>query len=233
MKRTSVAILDEKEQKRLEARNIIETAKTEQRELTDEEQSRVDEIKEEMKALDDELKELESKREETEDPNKETPSATDDENKEENKRSMKHNFSLLGAIRSVVENREFDATTKAMVEAGKAESRDLNIVGQIQLPIEKRTVTITGESGTHDEVVTTDMMNILDPLHHKMILGELGVRTLTGLQGDVLYPILAEGSAAWEGENTESDEWNPEVTSVKLQPKRLAATVILSKQFIM
>ena len=227
MKRNSVEIRDAKEQLRLEARGIVEKAKTEVRELTEAEQARIDEIKEEQKALDEELQELEKKR-------NDNPSATPDENEnKENQRSMKQNFSILNAIRQVVDGQPLDATTRAMIEAGREEMRGMSVNGQIQLPVEKRAITITGENGEHDDVVSTDLFNVLEPLQHKLALREAGAKFLTGLVGDVQYPIMSNGAAAWEGETTEADDANISFSNVKLQPKRLSATIEVSKQFIL
>lgn len=226
MKKNSVELRDAIEQLRIEARSMVELAKSEKRELTEDEQCRKDEIKAEIKSLEAELKELEDK--ENEEPEKKEPS-TDDENK--SKRNMKKNqFSLLGAVRSVVNGMEFDATTKAMVEAGKQEMRGMTANGQIQLPVEQRTITVTGEGG---DVVSTDLFDVLRPLQNKLALADAGTRFLTGLVGDVQYPIMSNGSAAWEGEITEADDANITFSNVKLQPHRLSATIEVSKQFIM
>ena len=236
MKKNSVQLRDAIEQLRIEARTKVETAKAEKRELTDEEQGRVEEIKEEMKSLEDELEDLEekAKREDEEDPNKENEqSTTDEEEKNKRNKSMKHNFSLLAAVRSVVNGKDFDATTKAMIEAGKAEMRGMSATGQIQLPVEQRAITVTGEGGEHDDVVSTDLFDVLRPLQHKLALADAGTRFLTGLVGDVQYPIMSNGAAAWEGETSEADDADITFTNVKLQPHRLSTTIEVSKQFIM
>ena len=232
MKKNSVSILDQKEQLRKEARGIVELAQTEKRELTEEEQGRIEEIKEEQKALDDELKELEEKAKRTENEPENEPSATDDENKENNTR-MKQNFSILKAIRSVANGTELDPIASAVVNAGKEEMRGMSISGQIQIPVEKRTVTVTGEAGEHDDVVATDLFNVLEPLQHQLAMAKAGAKFLTGLVGDVQYPVMSNGAANWEGEVDEADDLGTTFSSVKLQPKRLSATIEVSKQFIM
>lgn len=228
MKKNSVEIKDSIEQLRVEARAMVELAKSEKRELTEDEQCRKDEIKAEIKSLEAELKELEDK--ENENPNEDVV-PTDEENK--SKRSMKKQFSLLGAIRSVVDNKPMDEITRAMVEAGKQEMRGMTANGQIQLPVEQRTITVTGEGGEHDDVVSTDLFDVLRPLQNKLALADAGTRFLTGLVGDVQYPIMSNGSAAWEGEVTEADDANITFSNVKLQPHRLSTTIEVSKQFIM
>lgn len=231
-KRNSAIILDERASKKQEMRSIVETAKQEARELTEEETNRIEELKEEIKKDEDELKELESKRNQEDPKDPEDPKDNKDErNKQDSK--MKQNFSLLGAIRSIVNNHELDPIASAVVKAGREEMRGMSTSGQIQIPVEKRTVTVTGESGEHDDVVSTDLFNVLEPLQHKLALTQAGARFITGLVGDVQFPLMSNGNVAWEGETTEADDLGTTFSSVKLQPKRLSATIDVSKQFIM
>lgn len=226
MKKTSVSILDEKAQLKEELRSIVNTCKAETRELTDEEKARKEEIEEQIKALNEELAEIEK--------NNVTPADEEEENKEENKRNkpMK-DFSILKAIRSVVAGEPLDAASNAFVQAGREEMRGLSTNGQIQIPVEKRAITVTGDNGEHDDVVSTDMMNVLEPLQHKLALVEAGAKFVTGLVGDVQYPTMSNGAAAWEGEVTEADAAGMTFSNVKLTPHRLSATIEVSKQFIM
>lgn len=143
---------------------------------------------------------------------------------------MKQNFSILKAIRSVANGQELDPIASAIVNAGKEEMRGMSISGQIQIPVEKRTVTVTSD---HDDVVATDLFNILEPLQHQLAMTKAGAKFLTGLVGDVQYPVMSNGAASWEGEVDEADDLGTTFSSVKLQPKRLSATIEVSKQFIM
>lgn len=229
MKRNSVEIRDLREQLRIEAETLVNKAKGETRELTEDEQKRVDEIKEEIKNLNEELQELEKKQQE--EPKDNEPSTTEEENK--SKRNMNKTFSLIGAIKSVVENRSMDELTKAFIEAGKAEMRGMTANGQIQLPVEKRTIQVTGEGGEHDDVVSTDLFDVLKPLQNKLALAEAGCQFVTGLIGDIQWPTMTNGSAAWEGETAEADDANITFGNIKLQPHRLSTTIEVSKQFIM
>lgn len=224
MKRNSVIVKDELEQRRLEATTLVSTAKEEKRELTEAEQKRMDEIKEEMKNLNEELQELEKKQQE--EPKE--PSTTEDENK--SKRNMNKQFSLIGAIRSVVDNKPMDELTRAFVEAGKAEMRGMTANGQIQIPVEKRTITVGTE---HDDVVSTDLFDVLRPLQNKLALAEAGCQFVTGLVGDVQWPTMSNGAAAWEGETDTADDASITFGNIKLQPHRLSTTIEVSKQFIM
>lgn len=231
-KRNSAIILDERASKKQEMRSIVETAKQEARELTEEETNRIEELKEEIKKDEDELKELESKRNQEDPKDPEDPKDNKDErNKQDSK--MKQNFSLLGAIRSIVNNHELDPIASAVINAGREEMRGMTMNGQIQIPVEKRAVVVTGADGERDDVVSTDLFNVLEPLQHKLALAQAGCKFISGLVGDVQFPLMSNGNVAWEGETTEADDLGTTFSSVKLQPKRLSATIEVSKQFIM
>lgn len=141
-------------------------------------------------------------------------------------------FSLLKAINNVVNNRAMDVLTSAVNEKGIQEMRKtgLNYAGQIQLPVsELRAVTVAAEG---EDVVATDLYDILEPLRAKNILVQAGAKFMTGLVGDIQVPTMSAGNVTWEGETASAKEAEYTFSSVKLSPKRLTAYVDISKQFI-
>lgn len=249
-----------KEELKKHALNIIDLAKKEVRDLTDDEEKEIDTIKEEIKNLgDDENEDKENKsNEESEkeddvdqtesnetndesDEEKETTENTDDESKDEerklnnnnnsNIRKMNKEFRLIKAIRDVANNRSMDEVTKAVANAGAEEMRKsgLSFGGQIQLPLESRTITVTNE---HDDVIDTEFTNILEPLRAKNVLVEAGAKYLTNLVGDVQVPIMSATNVGWAGEVADASSGDSSFSHVTLTPKRLTAYIDLSKQFI-
>ena len=144
---------------------------------------------------------------------------------------MNKEFRLIKAIRDVANNRSLDDVTKAVANAGAEEMRKsgLSFGGQIQLPLESRTITVASE---HDDVIETEFTNILEPLRAKNVLVEAGAKYLTNLVGDVQVPIMSATNVGWAGEVAEAASGDPAFTHVTLQPKRLTAYIDLSKQFI-
>lgn len=239
------------------ALTIIDNAKKEVRDLTDDEVKEIDTIKEEIKALEDDEEKTDEKpmsNEESEkedevetkaDEDKET---TEDEIKEEsedkeenlnnnnnsNIRKMNKEFRLIKAIRDVANNRGLDEVSKAVANAGAEEMRKsgLSFGGQIQLPLESRTITVQGESGVHDDVIETEFTNILEPLRAKNVLVEAGAKYLTNLVGDVQVPVMSKTNVGWAGEIEEAADGANSFSHVNLSPKRLTAYIDLSKQFI-
>lgn len=177
-----------------------------------------------------EEKEPETKSEDM-DPENEDPDDNEDINKR-NITNMKKNFSLIKAIRSVVNGVPQDAVTKAVLAKGAEEMRSsaLNYTGQIQLPSESHsaiTVDVEGE-----DVVATDLFDIVKPIQNRNVMAQAGAKFITGLVGDVQYPVMSKGAVTWEGETATAKNGEPTFTNVKLSPKRLTAVVALSKQML-
>ena len=227
------------------ALEIVDNAKAEARDLSETEKKEIEDIKEKIKsenAEETEVKEEETEVKDTEDETKVDNEETKDveekrtmeiENKPTNNiiRKMNKEFRLIKAIRDVAEHRQMDDVSKAVVNAGAEEMRKSNLAfgGQIQLPLESRTITVANEG---EDVVETQFTNILEPLRAKNVLAEAGAKYLTNLVGDVQVPIMSAANVGWAGEVAEAESGDPIFSHVTLQPKRLTAYIDLSKQFI-
>ena len=101
-------------------------------------------------------------------------------------------FRLLKAINAVANNKTLDETASAVIGAGAEEMRKsgLSYGGQIQLPTSelRSAITITAEG---EDVVATDLYDIVEPLRAKNVLVQAGAKFLTGLVGDV--PPVSHG----------------------------------------
>lgn len=218
----SVEIMDKKQQLKDEANAILDNCKQEIRMLNPEEEIKINEIKQELNKLNEELRSLQ-----------ETVELPEEINIKNNKKMTEKNFSLINAIRSVANNKALDEVSQAVVDCGQEEMRKagLNYVGQIQLPNEEyRTVTVATE---HDDVIATDMFDVVKPLNAKNVLIQAGAKYITGLVGDVQYPVMSTINTTWEGETAAAGDGTPTFDNVKLSPKRLTTVVPISKQFLL
>lgn len=283
MKLKSVEIKEKRAQLKERALNIINNAKQEVRDLTENEDSEIDSIKKEIYELDNQMEELQDRLEkltfdddyekeeektvednvekekneskvdekpieeekpiegekpiEEEKPVEDKP-LTEEEKKEEkrnndnfkksNIREMDKNFSLVKAIRSIANHQELDAVSKAVVNEGAKEMRNagLSFGGQIQLPLESRAITVATE---HDDIITTDFADILEPLRAKNVLVGAGAKFITNLTGDLQIPIMNASNVGWEDEIGEAKDGGATFDSVKLSPRRLSAFIDVSK----
>ena len=215
-----------KEQIVSEVREICEKRKLEIRSFTHDDKMKMDNFRKDISNINEEINELE------------TELRTKEENYNYNnnteKQMEKRSFSLLGAIRAVSENRSLDPIAQAVVLEGQAEmrNRSLSLVGQIQLPtaVEERAITVQSEG---EDVVATNLMDVMGSLKAKNVLVQAGARVLENLTGDVSFPLSSSANCRWEGETSETAATDMTFTHVKLSPKRLSCVVDVSKQFLL
>lgn len=236
---------------------IIKKAKSELRDLTEEEEKELETLRSQMDEEDkksqdetpdnpNEEDENEETVEDTEQEEKDTDSMEEDDDEDtveevedkdnkENKRSnntMKEkNFSLVKAIRSIANNQQLDELTAAVIAKGNEEARKAGIStqGQIQLPESRATVTVTAEG---EDVVATDLFDILMPLRAKNVLVQAGAKFMGGLVGDVQIPVMSANNVTWKGEVADAADGAGTFSHVTLTPHRLTAYVDISKQML-
>lgn len=241
----SLQITDAREQLKKRALEIIDTCKKEVRDMTEDEEKEVQNIKEQIKEKDQELKELQDRLEklsfdEEDGEDKEEESREDSEdNKEDNKeekkdsRTMKkERFSLVKAVRAIANNQPLDEVSLAVINEGKNEARKagVNAQGQIQLPTEERGVISVAAEG--EDVVATELFDILTPLRAKNVLVNAGAKFFNNLVGNVQVPVMTKSNVTWEGETAAAKDGAGEFSHVTLSPKRLTAYIDISKQMI-
>lgn len=216
MKKDSLTLTDEKTQLKERAYNIIENCKVEIRDFTVAEQEEIEEIKTKIEEINKELKSIDS-----------TLTIT---NNKITKKEME--FKLIQTINEVANNRSMNDAAKAVVKKGIEEMRKSGVSysGQIQIPVaEMRDITVEAEG---EDVVATELFNVLEPLRAKNVLVKAGAKLLTNLVGMVQVPVMNGGNVAWEGETASASDFGATYDNVKLQPKRLTAYVDISKQFL-
>ena len=244
----SLQLKDQKAQLKKRAQEIIDTVKKEMRDLTNEESQEIEDIKQQMKEKDEELKALQARLDnlsvedvEDDEQEKEECAGCEDEEDKENKRNNniisskmnKKKFSLVKAIRNIANNQPLDDVTLAVINAGQEEARKagVNAQGQIQLPTEERaTVTVAAEG---EDVVATELFDILTPLRAKNVLVNAGARFMGNLVGNVQVPIMTKSNVTWEGETASAKDGAGSFSHKTLSPKRLTAYVDISKQLLM
>lgn len=182
--------------------DIIKLAKTESRELSDEESQEFDKNEEDIKELEDEKEELEKS---LENPNCDDEKEEKKSNKNINVNTMEtKNFSLVEEIRSSMESHK-----------------------PIMLNRAAMTVATEGE-----DVVATDVWNVWEPLRQENVLVNAGAKLYTGLEGDVQIPLFSKGQVGWKGETETADDGNGSFSSVSLSPKRITGKFPISLQFL-
>ena len=249
----SVEIKDKKNQLKKRAQSIIDTCKKEVRDLTDEETNEINDIKTQINDLNQQLTELEEKiknlrfddedeDEKVDEPTEDKPTTEDEQSEDEtddednnkdktNKRNMKKRFSLVRSIRNSVNNRAMNDVDAAVISEGNKEARKagINFQGQIQLPSQRAAVTVTAEG---EDVVATDIFDILKPLRAKNVLAQAGAKFMSDLVGNVQVPVMSKSNVTWEGETAAAKDGAGTFSHVTLSPCRLTAFIDISKMMI-
>ena len=228
----SLQLKDEKAQLKKRAQSIIDKVKLELRDLTEDEEKEIEDIKTQIKEKDEELKALQERLDGLTVEEEETQE-TDNKRKSINRDMKKKKFSLLRSIRSIVNNQPLDAVDLAVIKAGQEEARaaGINVQGQIQIPTnEERAVVTVADEG--EDVVETEVWDIMTPLRAKNVLVNAGARFLTGLVGNVQVPIMDKTNVTWEGEIDPAKDGAPTFSHKTLTPKRLTAYVAISKTLL-
>ena len=235
--KNSVALKDERRALKDQALEIFRNAKKEIRELTEEEQYELQLLKDQIASIDADLEEL-KKRFEVGDEERDDEEPTDEEKEEINEEEIKEeermrkSFSLIKSIRNIANNKQLDECGKAVTEQGLKEMRKsgLSYGGQIQIPVnELRAISVASEG---EDVVATDVYDVLEPLRAKNVLVQAGAKFLTNLVGDVQVPTMNGSNVYWEGETASAKDGGATFDSVKLSPNRLTAYLDVTKQFI-
>lgn len=216
-------------QDRLDAINVrlnemVSACEQEQRRLTESEETEKASLIEERGRLNQQLNEI----------NSQTFTPMKDE---------KTNFSLLQAIRSVVNGGRFEGEYADEVRA-IADKSGMGYTGQIQMKAsapERRTldgILTAGHNFTAStyngglEMVREDVLPIIDALYNFTVLQRAGANFYNGLVGNAKIPTMSKINFGFKAENAAADNVTPTMGKASLTPQRLTGYIYISKQLI-
>ena len=179
--KNTLELLDDKEQLKIRATELISGAEKEVRKMNETEVVEFDSITNQLAEKDLEIRKIE------EDNKRNLSTIT---TKQTN--TMKE-FSLLKAIDDVANNRQLDEQAQEIITAGKAEFRFAGQTsqGQIVLPMETRGTISATVATAGQEIVAEDKLGILEPLRASLVMVQAGATYLTGLTGNVSIPAYS------------------------------------------
>lgn len=212
-------ILELQEQS-LELRNqlaeLIANGQKEERELNEEETSRMAEIRNAIDEINTQIADIEAE-------NRTIEINNNIENKEI--RTM----SLVKLINTVIEGRSFtEDEVKAMAEA-RADFAKSGISPKGQIVYRSIAATVDGAG---KENVAEDKWNLEVAVRNNLIATKMGADYVGGLVGDVSIPQYGGSAVKWAKETATAEDGQGTFTEVTLTPKRLTATLDISKQFL-
>lgn len=230
----TVEIRDRRGVIRQQANDLIAQARKEVRLLTDEEQATLEAIKKEAQELDDEERAIVDALNAVENPVPETREEGEMNKNTTSNTRMEKRFSLLGAINAIANNQPLDDVSRAVIAAGAEEARRAGIAaqGQIQIPMNTEQRDIVSVTSEGEDLVPTDIWDIVTPLRARNVLAQAGARMYTNLVGNVQIPVMGATNVTWEGEIAPAKDGAPTFTHKTLSPKRLTAYIDVSKTLL-
>ena len=133
-------------------------------------------------------------------------------------------------------------SSKRMKKSIIKEVRNAIAQGNKSFKLQRAAGTLTVAAGTDNEgnaakananVVQEEYQPIIDPLYANKVITSLGVRTYTGLpMGDVTIPKLGKGTCGWASEVAKAMKSDNSLATVTLKPHRIAAYVDISNRLL-
>lgn len=197
---------------------IISNGESEKRELNADETNEIAELKTKIDDAESQLETIENENRELKNKNNNT------------KKEKRNNMNLIKMINNVLENRQFsEDEVKAMAEARADFAKSgISPKGQIVL----RTINATTDTQGKESVVE-DKWSLEVAVRNNLIATKMGADFVGGLVGDVSIPKYSGSTVKWKGETATADDGQGEFSEITLQPKRLTATVDVSKQWLL
>ncbi|WP_281225373.1 phage major capsid protein [Flavobacterium aquiphilum] len=241
----SAELKQERAQKIEAQRALHNTATAEKRNLNETETTSFRALQTEIESLDGQIKDAEAFETNLRSLEGSQPTSFTPENQEQ-RNTPKKVFSLNRAIRSQMANGSLEGAElevhTATVEMAKRAGIPISGIAvplfdsrSVQMETRADGQTVTGDSGGYGgNLVATEIQPVIDKLRPQPVVEKLGAIFLTGLQGDLKFPVNDGGIAAtWEGEDAEVANTKNAYSSKTMKPIRLAVAVPISLQNIM
>ena len=197
---------------------LIAKGEAEQRELNEEETNTMAELRKSIDEINAQIEEIE----------KENRTIQKNTIITENKEIR--TMSLLKMINAVVEGRNFtEDEAKAIAEA-RAEFAKSGISPKGQIVYRSIAATVEGSG---KENVPEDKWNLEVAVRNNLVATKMGADFVSGLVGDCSIPKYAGSNVTWKGETATADDGQGAFSEITLTPKRLTATLDVSKQFLL
>ena len=226
---TLANIREQRTAKVAEARQLVDTATAENRQLTTDEAARFDAIKAEITGLD-----AAEQRQSFLDTAERRATGSIVTGTGDTLAGLESRVSLLSVLRAGMEGRALtgpEAEVHAEMERRHGKAKH----GGILVPLSALERRAPNTTATAPELVGTDHRadQYIGPLRDSILVQRLGVRTLSGLVGNVSIPKAGAGlTAGWVAEGSALNESDMDFESVTLTPRHVGGITEMSRQLI-
>lgn len=210
-------------------KTLADAAAKAQRDLTDEESTQFETLKNEERSIQKQIDRVEYLR--SLERSAPADHVGDSHNKDFEK--LKRSVSVQNIIQAQIAGRSLSG---AELEYNKeAEKRSGKKAQGAFIPFDALETRATNNTTTAAELVATNHrpQDYIGALRASNIVRQMGVRTLTGLSGDVVIPKYGTGlSLGWVGEEEAVTESNMSFDAITLTPKHTGGKTEMSRQLI-
>lgn len=223
--KTSLKLKEERASLISDLEALVDTAKTEEREFTEQEEARQSDLNESIFSLDEKI----ANAEKTEAIMARSMAGEASKSEEREMTKAAENYDLQTAINQFRQNGRLEGLEAEMKQEALNEFRASGItpMGQIQIPI-GLTYRAAGPT-TASGVVGTQQQGILQGLVPDSVIEQAGGNRLTGVSGTVRLPSLPTDATASVGETTQKGQGSA-IESVDIDPVRFASVIHVSNQ---
>lgn len=224
-------------------RSIVALAKTENREITPEEEGRFDALQGEIESLDRSVERAEKfEANELRSVGQKAPVKEGGEGNGDQPKTEKRAYSLLRHLRMGFEGTPLDGPELEMNNRAIAESRAAGVKipegANIHIPasvLRGDGLTVSEDGGAYGGALVQDQAPRLQAqFTPKLFLQELGATRLSNLSGgDLPLPVAGAAQYSWLAETERIPEQKFPISGKVLSPKRVGARIPISKRLLM
>ncbi|SIS88652.1 phage major capsid protein [Belliella pelovolcani] len=210
-----------------EMKGILETAKTEKRDLSADEQTKFNDKYKDIEDLKVKITDAENVEAFEARMANNAPSIKTDKSKEA--------YTIMGHINAVRTGKVDGVYAEAQAE-GEKELRNAGVAvnaNAVYIPSNFRNFTVTGDDGAKGgNLVETAKGGIIESLFEGSLLDKMGATRFLGLTGNLDLPKGGKVTSAWYTENGEVSAQSHNVGQIELRPNRLATRMNVSNQLL-
>jgi len=226
--KTSLMLKEERASMISDLEALVDTAKTEEREFTQDEEARQADLNESIFALDEKI----ANAEKSESIMARSMAGAASKSEERELAEHAKNYSLQDAIDQFRNAGRLTGREAEMQQEAQNEFRQAGIspTGHIQIPM-GLTYRAEGDVSAFAATTGTSEQTVLQGLVPESILEQAGANRITGVAGTVRLPSLPSDASAKKGEEVAMDPGS-EMAAVDIAPLRIASRIDVSNQML-
>lgn len=214
------------------ADSMLNLAKEETRNLSEEEQKSYDDIMTNIDALAKNISMVE-RQEKLNAEIASKPVSHETQNISNSKETR--DYSLFKAINGMINN-NLSGLEKEMHEEAINEARSsgtaISGLGIPSVMLEKRADIVQGSINASTNIASVSTLGFAEAMREASIYGKIGANVLSGLSGNVKIPVMNENTAHWVTEVASTTDSGTAQGKIELSPFRLSSKVDISKMLL-